>query len=189
MYEFGMRLLKSVKIVSLLLAASLIAPPGYTLPSDKEQPIHIKSDTAEIDDAKGISIYRGNVNIEQGTINLKAEVVTIYNDENGISKVIAVGNPAHYRQQNEADEPLTHAFGNTINYFLTDERIELRKNAKLQQQQDSFTGDRIDYDIKNRKVNAYSNDGGSSNRDSRVKMVLQPKKNKTKEEGGDQPQQ
>lgn len=184
MYESGMRLPAFIKSQALaLLAAWLLTPFVHALPSDKEQPIHIKSDTAEIDDAKGISIYRGNVNIDQGSMNLKAEVVTIYNDEEGISKVIAVGSPAHYRQQSEENEPFTHAFGNTINYFLADERIELRKNAKLQQEQDSFTGDRIDYDMKTRKVNAYSNQ--TSGNDSRVQMVLQPKKNKTNPGNGD----
>jgi lipopolysaccharide export system protein LptA len=184
-----MSLLKSVNTPLLLLLATLISTPSYALPGDKEQPIHIKSDTAEIDDAKGISIYRGNVNIDQGSINLTAEVVTIYNNKEGISKVIAVGNPAHYRQQNEVDEPLTHAFGDTINYLLADERIELRKNAKLEQQQDYFTGDRIDYDMKNRIVNAYSDNTDNSDASSRVNMVLQPKKNKTHTDAGDNPEQ
>ncbi|MCF7981443.1 MAG: lipopolysaccharide transport periplasmic protein LptA [Pseudomonadales bacterium] len=177
-----MSLSKSVNSIFLALLVTLTSTYSFALPSDKEQPIHIKSDTAEIDDAKGISIYRGNVNIDQGSINLTAEVVTIYNTKQGISKVIAVGNPAHYRQQSEIDEPLTHAFGDTINYFLTDERIELRKNAKLEQQQDYFTGDRIDYDMKNRVVNAYSD-----NTDARVNMVLQPKKNSSDQNDGETP--
>lgn len=185
-----MNLLKPTKL-ALLLTTGLFSAMALGLPSDKDQPIHIKSDTAEIDDAKGISIYRGNVNIDQGTINLKAEVVTIYNDEEGISKVIAVGKPAHYQQQNEIDEPMTHAYGDTINYFLANERIELRKNAKLEQQQNTFTGERIDYDMKHKVVNAYSqNTGGGTaasnqNTKSRVEMVIQPNKNKTKENAGD----
>jgi len=185
MYESGMRPSPLINKLRLLLITTWILLPGaiQALPSDKEQPIHIQSDNAEIDDGKGISIYRGNVNVDQGTMNLKADVVTVYNNEDGITKVIAVGDPAHYRQQTEADEPFTHAFGKTINYFISDERIELRENAKLQQSQDSFTGDRIDYDMRARKVNAYSNQrpGGKS----RVEMVLQPKKTNGAAANGD----
>lgn len=183
--------------VGLLIAAALVLltgpyRSGHALPNDKDQPIHIKSDTAEIDDARGISIYRGHVNIDQGSINLKAEVVTIYNDNNGISKVIATGSPAHYQQQNKPEEAMMHAYGNTINYFLTDQRIELRKNAKLEQEQNTFTGERIDYNMKLRVVNAYSTSNPSSNKEtsspsgkSRVEMVIQPNKAKGKADSGD----
>ncbi len=181
-------------LLSILGLVSLLgtAQSSFALPNDKNQPIHIKSDTAEIDDAKGISIYRGHVNIDQGSINLKAEVVTIYNDDDGISKVIATGKPAHYQQQHKTDEALMHAYGNTINYFLTDERIELRKNAKLEQEQNTFTGERIDYNMKLRVVNAYSSNTAASEKgtptppsNSRVEMVIQPNKGKAKDDSGD----
>lgn len=170
-----------LKFANSLLLLALLPSVSMALPNDKDQPIHIRSDSAEIDDAKGVSIYRGNVNIDQGSMNLTAEVVTIHNSKEGISKVIAQGNPAHYRQQNAINEPHTHAFGNTINYYIDDERIELRKNAKLEQEKDYFTGERIDYDIKNRMVNAYSNEAGGAPGQSRVIMVLQPKKGKNPE--------
>lgn len=160
----------------LLGMLSLLPVVCKALPDDRSQPIYIKSDTAEINDAKGISIYRGKVTIDQGTINLKADTITIYNGAKGISRLVAIGEPAHYQQQHRPNEPLTHAFGNTIEYFLTDERIAIVHSARLEQEQNSFAGDRIDYDMKRKVVNAYSDSSPGSGKKSRVEMIIQPNK-------------
>ncbi len=152
----------------------LLPAMSMALPNDQSQPIHIKSDTAEIDDAKGISIYRGKVIIKQGTLHLTADTVTIYNKGKSISRLVAVGNPAHYKQQQKDNESLTHAFGKKIEYLLANERIIITDNARLEQEQNSFAGDRIDYDIKQKIVNAYSDNKSSQGKPSRVEMVIQP---------------
>ena len=133
--------------------------------------MHITSDTAEVDDKTGRSIYRGKVIIRQGTINLKADQVTIHSNAQGIAKLVAIGTPAHFQQRPEAKKTIMHAFGNTIEYFVSEERIELKKQAKLEQEQNVFTGERIDYDIKHRIVNAY---GGSQTSSSTGTHILLP---------------
>ena len=170
---------KLIKICCLLTTFfSVVAPSiGNALPDDKNQPIHISSDTAEIDDISGRSIYRGKVIITQGTINLKADQVTIYNNAQGIAKLVAIGTPAHFQQRPEVEKNIMHAYGNTIEYFVSEERIELKKQAKLEQEQHVFTGERIDYDIKQRIVNAYSDNQTSSSTDTpRVNLIIQPNK-------------
>jgi len=70
-----------------------------------------------------------------------------------------------------------HAFGNTIEYFVSEQRIELKKQAKLEQEQNVFTGERIDYDIKRRIVNAYAGNQINSSSDTpRVNLIIQPNK-------------
>ena len=170
----------------LLIGLFIFSPTAWSLPDDKNQPIHIKSDKAEIDDSKGISIYIGNVNLDQGTINLVADKVTIYSDENGISRITALGEPASFQQQQEENKPLMHAYGKTIDYFLSEERIELRKNAKLEQDQNIFTGESIDYDISQRKVNASGGTSNNSKDTSRVEMVIQPNKINSDKKQGEQ---
>lgn len=161
-----------------VIAAFLLSSLAVALPNDREQPIHISANSAEIDDSKGISIYRGKVNMTQGSIKLKAEQIIIHSDAQGISKLIATGAPAHFQQLPETDKQMMHAFGETIEYYIAEERIELKKQAKLEQEQNIFTGERIDYDIKQRLVNAYGS--GSKTRttsdDTRVNLVIQPTK-------------
>lgn len=166
------RLINSLFVISVFLFPSLAA----ALPNDREQPIHISANSAEIDDNKGISIYRGKVSMTQGSIKLKAEQIIIHSDAQGISKLVATGEPAHFQQLPETDKQMMHAFGETIEYYIAEERIELKKQAKLEQEQNIFTGERIDYDIKQRLVNAYGS--GSQTRtptdDTRVNLVIQP---------------
>ena len=174
MYEFTM---SRSSLTRLLLGILFLLPTLCTaLPDDHSQPIHIKSDTAELDDAKGISIYQGNVIVDQGTLNLEGDTVTIYSNAKGISKLVTTGKPAHYQQKHEENKPLTHAFGNTIEYFLTEKRITIAHGARLVQGQNSFAGDRIDYDIKREVVNAYSDNSAHPDNPSRVEMVIQPNK-------------
>ena len=44
-----------------VIACSVCVPLGAAAPADADQPIDIRADSAELDDAKGIVVYRGNV--------------------------------------------------------------------------------------------------------------------------------
>jgi lipopolysaccharide export system protein LptA len=175
--------LKLIKICGLLTAFFCVAAPSisHALPNDSNQPISITSDTAEVNDKAGISIYRGKVNITQGTIKLVADQVTIYSDGQGISKLVAIGTPAHFQLQPDIEKTITHAFGNTIEYFISEERIELKKQAKLEQEQNVLTGERIDYDIKRSIVNAYGDQQPNSSTPLRVNFIIQPNNSTTKD--------
>ena len=50
----------------------------YSHPDDRDKPIHITADTAELNDKTGISIYRGDVEMVQGTTILTGDVITIH---------------------------------------------------------------------------------------------------------------
>ena len=165
-----------IAIAGLLLAPCL----ALALPSDRQQPININSDTADIDNKKGISIYRGNVVMTQGTTRITGKVVTIYYSTRKISKVIATGGKerAYYEELQSEQQGMIQAWGKTIEYDLTKDKIELVENAQLAQKGDTFKGDKIDYDISEQTVVAKSapNQSGSG----RVHMVIQPKNNQTK---------
>ena len=91
--------MKTTKIRLLLLA--LACSPGISLglSEDNDQPMLIEADSAELDDKKGISIYKGNVKVTQGTLVLTGEIMTVHNNGDDISKVIVEGSPATYRQR------------------------------------------------------------------------------------------
>ena len=147
---------------------------GWALPDDNDQPIHIASDQALLYDTQGISTYTGNVEITQGSIVLKADKVTIYSENAKITRVEANGKPAHFQQRPAADQSIMHAYGETINYELAREVVTLTVQARLENDENSFTGNRIQYDIKNQKIQAYA-DNNSENEGQRVEMIIQPK--------------
>lgn len=161
-----------------LVYSSAIA---FALDSDRGQMLKIQADTAELDENKGTAIYRGSVELSQGSLLITAHTLTIYNSEEGVSKVVAKGGPAKYTQTIDEEEEPVHAHAIEITYFPAAEKLVLSKSAKLTQGGSRFEGETIDYDIQKQILTA---DGGAKSVDGttnpknkatgRVKMLLPP---------------
>ena len=156
-----------VKTLPLLLGLSAfwLGASAWALPEDREQPIRVQADTAELDDRQGVAVYRGDVVITQ--------------DDNGDVEVFtSIGKPAYYEQKPAVDKEIVKAYGLTIQYFAANERIVLIDQAKVVQEGNTFEGEKIVYDTRRQIVNA----GRATNADvttprPRVDMVIQPRKN------------
>jgi len=170
-----------VKTLPLLLGLSayLLGSSAWALPEDRDQPIRVQADTAELDDRQGVAVYRGDVIITQGTMKITGDTVTITQDDNGDVEVFtSIGKPAYYEQKPAVDKEIVKAYGLTIQYFAANERIVLIDQAKVVQEGNTFEGEKIVYDTRRQIVNA----GRATNADvttprPRVDMVIQPRKN------------
>lgn len=162
-------------IRSLLLGLMLLPQLAMALPSDREKPIEIESDAAEIDSAKGVSVYSGDVIMTQGTTRITGDKITVYTIENEIQRVIATGQNtrAYYEELQANNQGLLQAWGYTIDYQLAKDQIELIRNGELKNQGDIFKGEKINYNITLQTVNATSEKQEGGNR--RVQMVIHPK--------------
>ncbi|WP_207626557.1 lipopolysaccharide transport periplasmic protein LptA [Parendozoicomonas haliclonae] len=167
-------------VAGLSLTAVLMSGFAAALPSDREQPIHITSNDADADNAKGIVIYRGDVVVTQGTTKMTGDVVTlIYSADRKLKQMIAKGNNkerAFYQEELEGDKGIVKAWGETIDYSMQTDTVELIKQARLIQNGDTFTGDRIEYNQLTEIINAQSDrnkPGGN-----RVQMIIQPDQTK-----------
>lgn len=161
-----------------LLCCMAAASSVYALPSDRDQPIRIQADSAELDDNKGRAVYRGDVVITQGTLKITGNTVTVTRNAKGeVDTFTAQGRPAYYEQQPAAGESLVHAYGRTIEYFANDERIVLTDQAKVVRDGNTFEGERIVYNTRTQVVNAGRAEGAKvSTPRPRVDMVIQPRK-------------
>ena len=63
---------------------------AFSLSDDSSQPINIKSDSAEINDATGVSIYIGNVVITQGSMVLTGDKVTLEVSNKKVQKITSI---------------------------------------------------------------------------------------------------
>jgi lipopolysaccharide export system protein LptA len=151
-------------IGSLLLTT---AHKAIALPDDKEQPINVSADKARKNSNQGLTIYQGNVIITQGSIRVTGDEVAVYDDNGAVSKMIAKGAAAEFRQRPEPESSETIANGSTIEYDIMKEILLLLDNAKLEQGGDITTSNMITYDMKSTVVNAGDENG-------RVIMTLQP---------------
>ncbi len=147
--------------------------PVLAIGQNQDQPIHIAADQAELDDAQGRATYIGDVVVTQGLTRLQADKVVVHRNEQGITKIVATGNQAHYTDQENETAPKTEAYADTIIYTQADEILQLVRRARLEQNQNSFQGDLIRYDTQNRRVTASADKNGGSS--GRVEMIIQPR--------------
>ncbi|MCY1348492.1 Lipopolysaccharide export system protein LptA [compost metagenome] len=166
----------------LSLGVALGSATAWALPTDREQPIRVQADSAELDDKQGVAVYRGNVVITQGTLKITGDTVTITQDANGDIEVFtSVGKPAYYEQKPAVDKQIVKAYGLTIQYFAANERIILLDQAKVVQEGNTFEGEKIVYDTQRQIVNAGRATGGNvTTPRPRIDMVIQPKKKEQK---------
>ncbi len=160
-----------------LFALLLVPIMVQALPSDRQQPISISSDTADVNAKEGVSIYRGNVVVTQGTTRITGDIVRVYTRDREVSQVVAEGEGrgrrAYYEEEQPDDKGKLQAWGETIRYDINGDQIELIKNAKLTQKGDVFTGEKIDYSPAKQTVNARG--APEQGESGRVQMVLQPR--------------
>lgn len=142
------------KILFLLLSIPSVLT--YALPDDRDQPIHITADKALRDEKKGVTIYSGNVQMNQGSMELEADKLTIYHPSDDAEKFIAEGNPAKMRQQPELNKGVVHAHARVIQYFRLENRVHLKTEASIEQDGAVVNGDTIDYFIDEQLIQAQS---------------------------------
>ncbi len=141
---------------------------------DSEEPISIKADSAEINDATGISVYVGDVEITQGNTLLTGEEVIVQVVDQKVKKITSEGTPATFRQTKEDGETV-YAEAEDMVYEIDVNKIVLTNNAKLTEADNTLSSDRIIFYTDTETINAESFGG----RD-RVNITIFPK---TSEEG------
>ncbi len=170
------------KLIKLSVLLTLLMSPiiSWGLASDSQQPINIEADEAVMDDAKGVTTYKGKAILTQGTLKIAGDTITFYFDsQKNITKATAKGNLATYQQvQNEGENPLK-ARGVKLEYYPKSQTIILIGQANVTQDGDVFTGPRIKYDIARNIVYAgqgaaSGNTGEPAKTSGRVHMVIQP---------------
>lgn len=169
------------RLFSLILTWGLALASGNAaaLSTDSEQPLTIKASHASIDDLKGITVYRGNVEVIQGSMRIYADVVTLsYRHEDGdrlLETVTAEGSPARFRQRPDKRDEDIEAQARRMEYYVQKNLLHLLEAAQVRQGQDTFSGPYIVYDSRRSVLTAGGGEG--RNPDQRIEVTFHPKKN------------
>jgi lipopolysaccharide export system protein LptA len=155
-------------LCGLLLACSL----AHALEGDRDQPIRISADEALRDERRGLTIYTGNVEMQQGSLRMNADKVTIYRIVEEADKIVGEGKPARMEQQPDPDKSPIEARADVIEYYKDEERVQLTGNAVIEQDGSTVTGNIIEYFIADELVRATGADG---DKPGRVEVVIPPR--------------
>lgn len=153
---------------ALLLLSANFSTSTQALPEDADKPITIRADEGQLDQVSRTGTYTGDVQVDQGTLRIKADSMTVVYKDQKVTRITFHGKPATYQQQLNADEEMVYADASTIIYHTQHERLQLQGEASLTQQGNELHGQRIDYDIVAGRVAAESGSDGP------IRMVLEP---------------
>jgi len=153
-----------------LLLAMGIAANALALPDDKDQPVELAADSVDMDQSKGVSVYRGNVDLRQGSMQLLADVVTVKHEGRAPTHITATGNPVRFKQ--DTAEGVVRGKALKADYGVDAETLILTDKASLTRAGNTMKSDRIVYDRVRHQVKG----GAAAEGKKRVFMTLQPGK-------------
>jgi lipopolysaccharide export system protein LptA len=158
--------------------------PATALEGDQDQPVYIEADSVELDDIQDTSVYIGNVQIDQGSMRILADQVTMKHKENRRPRfIVAVGNPVRYRQDVEGEKGEVRGRAQRMEYDAEADELTLIDQAELTQATDRFASDRIVYDRARAQVKA----GASAQGSGRVNITFTPEQQQGAKNGGRPP--
>jgi len=172
-----MRLVKTLPFL-LSLSAALGSVNAWALPTDRDQPVRIQADSAQMDDKNKVATYTGDVIITQGSMMIKGNVVTVtLNQAGDIDTATSVGNLAYFEQQQDAAKPdKMQGYAKQIQYQAGRDLIVLTDQAKVINAGNTTEGEKIVYNSKTQVATAGRGGKDIKTPRQRIDMVIQPKK-------------
>lgn len=164
---------------SLALIAWLLSV-ATCVGAQQDDPIQLSADRGEVDYARKISRYSGNVELNQGAMTIRGDVLSLYFDaQNRLLRMAIEGTPARFEQSAADPVDALKTQATTIAYELQPQRkLRLTGDAEFWQGPNRFNGETIEYDFKTDMVRAAG--GGAAN--SRVNVTIFPQAPRTDEE-------
>lgn len=166
--------MKQLIKLGTLLTTVLVSHYAYSLPDDINQPLEIQADEASFDQSVGEAIYKGNVFVKQGSIEIQAQYLKVSTDINTrtFSNLTASGTPAKFSQKVDLNNNIIIGKGDDIHYSTSKSKLEILGNGYLSRMDNSISADHIIYMINEGTFSAEKTDTG------RVSMTLQPQAEK-----------
>ena len=168
--------------IGLFLSLMALAPHVSALSSDKDQPVEIQADFAEMDDISGTTDYIGNVIVTQGSIRMTGDKLrATFDDSRNLEVAVVDGRPAYFRQTPDGNKEDIEGQALRVEYYAKKNQLVLIKEAHLNQGDRLFEGYRINYDTARSVITGrgdpLTNQGKPSDGKpkGRVKVIIPPK--------------
>jgi len=165
--------MKKVNRITIpLCLALLLSGQPFAATSDRDQPIQVEADGLEIRENENISVYTGNVRLEQGSLLIQADRMIIhFNDDGELQLIEMDGDPARFRQTSDAKKEMLGE-ARHLEYHEAESLLVLDGDARFSSNGDTIESASI-------RINTDTNliEAGSTGPDERVRMVIQPRQN------------
>ncbi len=141
-------------LISLVYIAFLLALPlnASALLTDSAQPATLDADEFDLDFQTGVRTYRGNVVYQQGSIRLTADEIVAYFRDGNLSKAVARGNPARFKQRPDNKPSDVVGTAQTIELDQVANIITMTKKATVTEGDNTISGAQITYNMTTEKA-------------------------------------
>ena len=170
------------KLLAAALALTLSAG-AQALQTDSAQPIAVHADKFNGDEVKQTAVYSGDVVVDQGSMRITGDTLTLRITPKGYRQATVTGAPTKFRQQRDPDpknpvDEWVHAEAARIVYDEETDTITLTGAARLSRsengvEKDMTEGERIVYDMRNTR--SVVEGGVSAGQRQRVTTIIAPR--------------
>ena len=160
------------RLAALLMAVAL---PAAAEQADATKPIEIEANKMSADDARRTNVFEGNVVVNRGTLNIRADRIVVRQDKEGNQYATATGNPVRFKQRQDPKPPDKEGVwmeGEAKRIELDDkaQKVELFEAARVNRGGDEVAGD---YILVDQKSDFFTVTPGKGQ--GRVRATIQPK--------------
>lgn len=146
--------------------------------ADREKQVDLEADRVSVDDAKKTLVFEGNVQLNQGTLTIRATRLVVVQDQSGFQKGTAYGSPAKFRQKREGQNSYIEGEAERIEHDARNDKTEFFNKARVRSGGDDVSGNYIAFDGITERYQVTGVPAGTpgvSAGDTRVRATLQPK--------------
>ena len=161
-----------------MAALVLFALPAAAEKTDREKPIRYSANSLDGNQTEGSVILNGKVEVQQGTILLRADRVILKQQADGSYNATATGKPVTFRQKMDDSDEYVDAQALRIEYLGSKDLVELYEQGWIKRGKDEVRGSFLTYNSSNGQFagrGSWPPAGTAPNPDGRVVGVIQPK--------------
>ena len=156
------------RIVAILFLLLLTPAPALALKTDRQQPLEVNADATDGTLGDGTATLKGNVEIRQGTLLIRADIAQVEKVEGRVRRFELNGNPVHLEQEIE-ETGLVTAEARRVEYEVATGIVTLTGAADVVHPQYHISGEVLEYDM---NIQHFKGSGGDSN--GRIRIQLDP---------------
>jgi lipopolysaccharide export system protein LptA len=171
--------------LTCLLALSLLGATAVRAElADRQQPIVVEADRpGTLDLQRQVVVFNGNVQIQQGTMTIRADRIEIREQPDGSRTAVAIGDaarPASYRQKREGLNETVEGSADRIEYDSRTGTLKLIGQGTVRRLRDGvvadeITGALITWDDSAELFSVQGSAPGAAASGGRVRAVLTPR--------------
>jgi len=172
-------------LIYLLIACVILlaASSAHALKSDRQQPLEVKADATDGTLGDGTATLRGNVEIRQGTLLIRADVAKVERVEGRVRRFELDGKPVHLQQEIE-QEGMVSAQARKVEYEVATGIVTLSGSADVTHPQYNISGEVLRYDM---NVQHFQGSGGDA--EGRIRIRMDPEMIPDGIKSGEEPQE